>query len=543
MSGRMAGRAREWMWAQPGRARAAALTAAVVVAVAGGAVAVLQPGDPTSSGRTRHDRGALATGPAAPGTTGTGGEAGVPPSTEGGVTPGAPGGGSPDGTPATTGAGRAGAAPAGGSTTTAGGVDPTATTGPDGRATGSTKPRTPSTAPGAAATPRGTAPAGPGWKQLPGAPIAGREGHNAVWTGREMVIWGGIADPAADPLTDGAAYDPAARTWRKIAAAPLTPRTGAQAFWTGFEMVVFGGFSVEVDPLMDGAAWNPATNSWRRIAAPQLSVRDGMVIAWAGDRLVAWGGATVPTIADPDAETVMHNDGAAWVAATGTWVAMPAAPITPRSAAESVWTGTRLVVTGGYNLGEEDDRRDGAAFDPVSATWSPITARPAPGSCGGVVPCAGIWTGSVALFPGSGLAYDPAGDRWSAMAALPAGDGLVTEETTVWTGRRLLMWGSTPPASDGDEGDEVQSVEGGDEEIEEGDETTDDVVVPEESSSDPAVGFAYDLAGNRWQAFPAGPLAAREYHSAVWTGEEMLVWGGNAGEAGLTDGAAYRPEG
>jgi hypothetical protein len=358
-----------------------------------------------------------------------------------------------------------------------------------------------------------------------------------------MVIWGGIGDPAADPLTDGAAFDSAARTWRKIAAAPLTPRTGSQAFWTGSEMVVFGGFSVEVDPLMDGAAWNPATNTWRRIAAPQLSVRDGMVIAWAGDRLVAWGGATVPTIADPDAETVMHNDGAAWVPATGSWVAMPAAPIAPRMAAESVWTGNRLVVTGGYNVGEEDDRRDGAAFDPVAGTWSPIAARPAPGSCGGVVPCAGVWTGSVALFPGSGLAYDPAGDRWSAMAALPAGDGLVTEETTVWTGRRLLVWGSTPAAFDGDGGDEVESVEGGDEGTEEGGEMTDDVVGPDESSSDPAAGFGYDLAGNSWQAFPAGPLAAREYHSAVWTGEEMLVWGGSAGEAGLVDGAAYRPGG
>jgi hypothetical protein len=180
-----------------------------------------------------------------------------------------------------------------------------------------------------------------------------------------------------------------------------------------------------------------------------------------------------------------------------------------------------LVVTGGYNIGEEDDRRDGASFEPLSGTWSAIAARPAPGSCGGAVPCAGFWTGSVALFPGTGLAYDPAGDRWSPMAALPAGDGLVTEETVVWTGRRLLVWGHTPPASGGDGGDEVQSVEGGDE-TDDSAEVIDDGMT-DGGSDDAAAGFGYDPAGNSWQPFP--------------------VWGGNAGETGLADGAAYRPAG
>ncbi|HET9770067.1 MAG TPA: hypothetical protein VFS16_04195, partial [Acidimicrobiia bacterium] len=409
----------------------------------------------------------------------------------------------------------------------------------DGRGTGPAGGAPTTSAGGGTGSTSTTALDGAGWKQLPRAPIAGREGHNAVWTGREMVVWGGIGDPTADPLTDGAAFDPQARTWRRIAPAPLAPRTEAEVFWTGTEMVVFGGFSVEVDPLMDGAAWNPASDTWRRITAPPIGVRDGMVIAWAGDRLVVWGGATIPSLDDPDAETVMHNDGAAWVAAGGDWVALPAAPITPRSAAESVWTGTRLVVTGGYNIGEEDDRRDGAAFDPLSGTWSPIAARPVPGSCGGAVPCAGVWTGSVALFPGTGVTYDPAGDRWSAMAALPAGDGLVTEETATWTGRRLLVWGNTPPTSDGDE---VESVEG-DGTTGDGAEVIDDGEMADEESRGPAAAFGYDPAANRWEAFPVGPLAGREYHSAVWTGQEMLVWGGNAGDTGLADGAAYRPAG
>ena len=51
-------------------------------------------------------------------------------------------------------------------------------------------------------------------------------------------------------------------------------------------------------------------------------------------------------------------------------------PDPARSGADSVWTGSRLVVTGGYHEGDDDDRTDGAAFDPVSGAWSPIAARP-----------------------------------------------------------------------------------------------------------------------------------------------------------------------
>ncbi len=93
----------------------------------------------------------------------------------------------------------------------------------------------------------------------------------------------------------------------------------------------------------------------------------------------------------------MRNDGAAYVPATNSWVPSAAAPIPPRSGAQSVWTGSRLVVTGGE--GDDDDRTDGAAFDPVSGAWSPIAARPQPGSCGGDTACSGLWTGRVASVP------------------------------------------------------------------------------------------------------------------------------------------------
>jgi hypothetical protein len=511
-------RVREWVWTQPRRARLAALGAVVAAVAVGGAFVGLRH-DEGSAGRARHRQfaGSVDSGPVEEG-EGAGARSGSAAPAGDGSHPAA----GPTGTaPAATGS-RSTGTTASGPAATVPGASSSTSTGVDGQSDVSApgkKVTAPSAAPKKAAPPGRATVDGAGWGLLPKAPIAARAGHTAVWTGREMVIWGGTGDLEADPFTDGAAFDPAARTWRKIPAAPLSPRFNAGAFWTGREMIVFGGTSVDGDQLADGAAWDPASGDWRKLPASPLGPRDSAVVAWAGDRLVVWGGATVlPPDAPDTAETEMRNDGAAYVPATDSWVAVAAAPIPARSGAESVWTGSRLVVSGGYHEGDDDDRSDGAALDPVSGAWSPIAARPAPGSCGGDTACGGVWTGTTALLPASGLAYDPAGDRWSAVA--PSGpDGPAAGEPAVWTGRRLLAWG----------------VAGGSDDAGAAGNPADDAT--------PAGGM-YDPVTNRWQSFAAGPLSSRNLHTATWTGQEMLIWGGvdPSGDSTLADGAAYTPE-
>ena len=514
------------------RARALMLTA-VTVAATGGAFVVLRP-DAAPSPRARHQ----ATGSeAATGDNPTLTQAGVISPTDGGAAaapasgaagPTGPGAAAPTAAAAATTtttipAGGTGKAPVGGQVTTS---------------------PLPSGAGGAAKPAK--APDEPGWRLLPKAPIEGRLGQRAVWTGREMVIWGGMTDLDANPLTDGAAFDPAAATWRKVPAAPLSPRFDATAVWTGREVLVFGGTSVDGDILADGAAWDPAAGTWRRLAASPLGARDGAVVAWTGDRLVVWGGATVPppdaagapAAGDTPPASEMRVDGSAYVPATDSWVPVAAAPIPARSGAESVWTGTRLLISGGYHEGDDDDRTDGAAFDPVSGAWSPIAARPAPGSCGGDVPCDGVWTGTVALFPASGLAYDPAGDRWSAVAPYPTADTSLSGGPTVWTGQRLLAWGTPSGASGGDDSGAADSGTDASGSATDGSVTDSS---PPDAPPPPPAGGMYDPAANRWEAVPAGPLGGRILHTTVWTGQEMLVWGGTAGDTGLADGAAFRP--
>jgi N-acetylneuraminic acid mutarotase len=57
-----------------------------------------------------------------------------------------------------------------------------------------------------------------------------------------------------------------------------------------------------------------------------------------------------------------------------------------------------------------------------------------------------------------------------------------------------------------------------------------------------ADGAAYDPAMDRWEELPASPIAGRFGASAVWTGREVLFWGGQGQPDTLfPDGASYDP--
>ena len=55
-------------------------------------------------------------------------------------------------------------------------------------------------------------------------------------------------------------------------------------------------------------------------------------------------------------------------------------------------------------------------------------------------------------------------------------------------------------------------------------------------------GGRYNPMANTWTALPTtGAPAARSYHTAVWTGSEMIVWGGQGSNGYFNDGGRYNP--
>jgi N-acetylneuraminic acid mutarotase len=274
-----------------------------------------------------------------------------------------------------------------------------------------------------------------------GAPI-GRLRHTAIWTGQKMIVWGGESSGGGGTTDTGGIYDPASDTWTAVSTvgAP-SAREEHSAVWTGQEMIVWGGCSTVFcsGVLGDGARYNPSTNSWTAMAAAPawLGGRTFHQAVWTGSRLLIWGGSTNP-------------QGGAYDPVTNTWSALSIlnAP-TPTNQGAGVWTGQEFVVWGGcsvYTTGNcPSVVGNGGRYNPNSNTWTPVSAVGAPSAR---YDHTGVWTGARLLIWGGcgsicyndGSAYDPATDTWSTLSATnaPAQRG---NHRAAWTGQDMVVWG------------------------------------------------------------------------------------------------------
>jgi N-acetylneuraminic acid mutarotase len=387
------------------------------------------------------------------------------------------------------------------------------------------RPTTPS-AQGSVATIPGGGPVGEGWSRLPTAPSL-RVGQSVVWTGTQMVVWGGQLLHGGTYLADGEAFDPGRRAWSRIPAAPIEPRSAALAVWTGSRLLVWGGEvqgpKAGAASFADGGSYDPASGMWTELAPSPLGARSEHAGVWTGSRLLIWGGAVVGKpqgegdAADEEAADEeeaeggkLLHDGAAYDPVTNQWSKLSPAPIKARAGHVAVWTGRQMIVWGGATIEESIDApayADGAAYDPATDHWKRLPRAPV--RPGGVF--AGVWTGKRMVvwggLDGEGASYDPATDRWRALPKAPISP--LSTPSAVWTGGQVIVWGA-----------------------------------PESQQSPErrvAVGAAYDPARNRWTRLPAASSAPGLGQSAIWTGEQMVVWGGFSGPGSLAMGGAFSP--
>lgn len=201
---------------------------------------------------------------------------------------------------------------------------------------------------------------------------AARWGHTAVWTGTHMIVWGGRAsNENGARLASGAVYDPAANTWQAMSTtnAPLA-RYGHAAVWTGTRMLVWGGYGLE-GPLNDGAQFDPATNSWSPINNTNPpAARQFFAYAWTGENLIVYGGL---------GSGLLNYLSSAAIHGPNGWSALPTA-FSPagRAYTQGAWTGSEFVAIGG--LGLENDNlvaySDGGSYRPSPGRWLPVGIRP-----------------------------------------------------------------------------------------------------------------------------------------------------------------------
>lgn len=198
-----------------------------------------------------------------------------------------------------------------------------------------------------------------GWRAIAPPPIPGRVDAIAVWTGDEVLVWGG-AHPGEDAAgrTDGAAYDPATGRWRVLPASPI-PGGPGPAVWSGSELLVWGGLrspESSVQPTAEGVAYDPATDAWRALPPSPLSARWDPSFAWTGRELVVSGGSAGGGPSD---------DAAAYEPADDVWRRLPAAPV-PGAHCVGVWLAPSFV----HQC--EDDRASRLTLGAGPETWREI---------------------------------------------------------------------------------------------------------------------------------------------------------------------------
>ena len=314
------------------------------------------------------------------------------------------------------------------------------------------------------------------------APSA-RAAHTAVWTGSEMIVWGGT-DGQGNFLNTGARYNPTTDSWMPTSTinAP-SGRDFHTAIWTGSEMIVWGGTSLGGT----GGRYNPTTDSWMPTSTINVPLAGlGHTAVWTGSEMIVWGGYLF--------QPGFLNTGGRYNPSTDTWTATSTtnAPA-GRWRHTAVWTANKMIVWGGS--GEAGLLNTGGRYNPGTDSWTPTSTANAPvdrESHTAVLTESEmvIWGGRGINYFNTGGRYNADSDSWTATSITNAPAGR-NGHTAISTDSEMVVWG-------GFDGTNVLNT-----------------------------GGRYNPDTNSWTATSTTDTPSpRIAHTAVWTGSEMIVWGG-----------------
>jgi N-acetylneuraminic acid mutarotase len=335
------------------------------------------------------------------------------------------------------------------------------------------------------------------WTATAGPPDA-RADHSAVWTGSEMIVWGGLGPIY---LNTGGRYNPSTDSWVATTTTNATARGFHTAVWTGTEMIVWGGLNDD-NLLNSGGRYNPITDSW--IPTTITNAPDGRyqhTAVWTGSQMIVWGGW--------DGGFTYFNTGGRYDPNTDSWSATSTNNVPGgRQSHTAVWTGSEMIVWGGTA------DTTGGRYNPVTNSWTATSTTNAPDFR---YYHTAVWTGSEMVVWGgenflalnTGGRYNPSTNSWTATSTTNAPDARFSH-TTVWTGSEMIVWGGS-----------------------------------NENFFELNTGGRYNPISDSWTATTTvNAPAARTIPTAVWTGSEMIVWGGAAGPFGFVifnTGGRYNP--
>jgi hypothetical protein len=197
------------------------------------------------------------------------------------------------------------------------------------------------------------------WKAMPPVPTdADTVTHGDVaWTGREAIFLTEI-----DGYVGGQAFEPTTETWRALPTAPINYGRGAATVWTGSELIVWGGGERDSTTTRTGAAYNPRTDSWRPLSEAPLGLNLVSGV-WTGREMIVFGSL----LDDRNRADTRTSVGAAYDPISDAWRKLPASDLSPQ-ATSATWSYGRLLAWD-YDVRSQ-------AYDPETDSWSPAAEMP-----------------------------------------------------------------------------------------------------------------------------------------------------------------------
>ena len=278
----------------------------------------------------------------------------------------------------------------------------------------------------------GSCASGNAWSPTSTSGIQARMYHTAVWTGSEMITWGGWTAPAVYS-NFGNRYDPATDTWTGVQSlnAP-SPRIYHLSAWNGSRLLIWGGQD-SGNYLGNGGRWNPASMLWDTTSNPSMTgtnvpaARRRAVGVHTGSAWIIYGGF--------NGTTGVQANGGVWDEATNSWKAMTTTGAPgPKELPVAVWSGSEFIVWGGRsNIGNwgQYPAFTGGRYNPVTDSWAALPTTNAPEnaySAGAAWVCDRmvVWGGNVNTsvtcnVNKAGAMYVPATDSWTRMATTASG--------------------------------------------------------------------------------------------------------------------------
>ena len=108
-----------------------------------------------------------------------------------------------------------------------------------------------------------------------------------------MIVWGGYSGTSGY-LNTGGTYNPIADSWTATSATNAPgARSSHTAVWTGSQMIVWGGYFYDGSGhyLNTGGRYHPSTNSWTATSTRSApDGRDYHTAVWTGTQMIVWGG-------------------------------------------------------------------------------------------------------------------------------------------------------------------------------------------------------------------------------------------------------------